>query len=86
VRITVIRSGGITGRRLQQTVDTQAVADGNTLESLVDGAALTTVPQPSPSAPDRFQYVIDVDGQQSHLGETDLSETQRALIERVLGH
>jgi hypothetical protein len=88
VRITITRSGGITGRRVQQSVDTDAVPDGNTFESLVDGAALSSDRSPGAlptAAPDRFHYIIDVDGRESHFGETDLSETQRALIERVLG-
>jgi len=80
MRISVTRSGGFAGITRRAEVDTDERPDADDWKRLVDRADLRDRGRP---APDRFVYRIDVDGRTAHVGEADLDEPTRALIDRV---
>lgn len=83
MRISVTRSGGFTGITRRAEVDTSARDDAEDWHDLVRRADLTGRGEPA-GRPDRFTYRIDVDGTTAHIGETDLDEPTRELVDRVL--
>jgi hypothetical protein len=83
MQITVTRTGGFGGLRLERSVDTDGRPDAAGWEELVRAAQLDAVPA-SPPQPDRFSYVIDVDGHDVTVGEDDLTGPLHTLVERVL--
>lgn len=82
MRISVTRSGGFAGITRQAVVDTEGRPDAGTWKELVDRADLTDRGRPT-GQPDRFVYRIDVDDRTAHVGEADLDEATRALIDSV---
>ncbi|HEV7756415.1 MAG TPA: protealysin inhibitor emfourin [Mycobacteriales bacterium] len=83
MRITVTRTGGFGGLRVERSVDTSGRPDAAEWEELVRTAGLDSVPA-SPPQPDRFGYVIDVDGRRVTVGEPDLTGPLHTLVQRVL--
>lgn len=84
--IRVVRSGGFAGISRRAEVDTGGQPDAASWHRLAE-TALGDGERPDPRArlqADRFQYRIEVDGQILELGESQLSEAQRELVERVL--
>lgn len=89
MRIAVTRSGGVAGIRRHAEVDTARRGDADLWERLVReaGLAARTGPEnaaPHQPAPDRFVYTIRVDQREVSVGEADLTEPLRELIDRVL--
>jgi hypothetical protein len=83
MRITVTRTGGFAGLRLERSVDTAERPDARELEELVASAQLDALPE-TPPQPDRFTYRIDVDGREVTVAEPDLTGPMHTLVERVL--
>jgi hypothetical protein len=85
LKITVVRTGGLAGMRLEKSVDTAALDDGAQLEALVDSAGLTAGKAGESQYADRFVYEISTDdGRQHVVGESDLTAAQRGLVDRVM--
>ncbi len=92
MRISLVRSGGVAGMRLEATVDT-SVLDKDTAErfhSLVQAADLPRLSEPTirvKSEPDRFRYTLTVDdeGRQHSITfeERRIPEAVQPLIEAV---
>lgn len=82
MKISVTRSGGFAGITRRAEVDTDQRPDAGDWKHLVDRADLSDRGHP-PGKPDRYVYRIDVDGRTAHVGEADLDEPTRALIDRV---
>lgn len=82
MRISVTRSGGFAGITRRAEVDTEARGDAAAWEDLVGRADLTDRGRAA-GPPDRFVYRIDVDDRTAHVGEADLDEPTRALIDSV---
>jgi hypothetical protein len=83
MQITVRRTGGFAGLRLERSVDTSTRDDAGELEELVKTAQLDAVPQ-TPPQPDRFTYEVDVDGRQVTVAEPNLTGPLHTLVQRVL--
>jgi hypothetical protein len=83
VHITVTRSGGFGGLRVERSIDTEGRPDAAEFEELVRTARLDHVRE-SPPQPDRFTYRIDVDGHTVTAGESDLTGPLHTLVRRVL--
>jgi hypothetical protein len=91
MKITVVRTGGMAGLRMEKSVDTD---DHPELASLVERAGLTPLDEPDgpprgtglvPGYADRFTYEITTDDGRHHTaGETQLSKPQRTLVNEVL--
>ncbi|WP_163507596.1 protealysin inhibitor emfourin [Fodinicola acaciae] len=91
MKITVVRTGGMAGLRLERSADT---ADDPELAGLVERAGLTPIDQPDgppraaglvPGYADRYTYEISTDDGRHHTaGETQLSEPQRTLVDRIM--
>ncbi|GAA1722985.1 protealysin inhibitor emfourin [Fodinicola feengrottensis] len=82
MRITVVRTGGFGGLRLEKSLDT---TDQPELDSLVDHADLVAGTAPEPAYADRFVYEISTDdGRTGVVGETHMSDSQRTLVDRVM--
>jgi hypothetical protein len=94
LQIEFQRSGGFAGAVLSGSVDARdlAPAEADELLDLVDRADLPALSRrasgPRPGKPDRFQYDLRVTlGDQQHqvtLGETDVPESLRPLLDRLL--
>jgi hypothetical protein len=86
VRITVTRTGGFAGLRLQRTVDTDDRADAPEWEELVRAARLDSVPAASRAAgqPDRFTYRVEAEGSEVTVAEPDLTGPLHTLVRKVL--
>ena len=83
MKISVTRSGGFAGITRRAEVDTSARDDAADWHDLVRRADLSGRGEPT-GRPDRFTYRIDVDGTTAHVGEADLDEPTRELVDRVL--
>jgi hypothetical protein len=83
MRITVRRTGGFAGLRLERSVDTAERDDARELEELVQTAKLDAVPQ-TPPQPDRFTYEVDIDGRRVTIAEPNLTGPLHTLVQRVL--
>lgn len=83
MKISVVRSGGFAGTTRHAEVDTSGRDDAEKWHDLVRHADLSNRRQ-SPGQPDQYTYRIDVDGTTTHLGEADLDEPTRRLVDRVL--
>jgi hypothetical protein len=84
MHITVTRTGGFAGLRLERSVDTAQRSDAPEWEELVRTANLASVPRPSKAQPDRFTYQVNVDGRAVTVAEPDLNGPLHTLVERVL--
>ncbi|HEV7825968.1 MAG TPA: protealysin inhibitor emfourin [Mycobacteriales bacterium] len=86
MRITVTRSGGFAGLRLERSVDTTGRADAPEWEELVRTARLDSVPAASraPGQPDRYTYRVDVDGREVTVPEQSLTGPLHTLVQKVL--
>ncbi|MFI8822592.1 protealysin inhibitor emfourin [Streptomyces sp. NPDC053431] len=88
MRIRVRRTGGFAGIERSAEVDTAGLADAAELQTLA--TAVMSEPQDDDDTeaargvPDGFLYEITVDGRTLRTGDPDLTEAQRALIQRVL--
>ncbi len=89
MRISVVRSGGVTGLRRHGFVDTDTREDRSERHGQADAAlaelahrtpAITT----PPSGADRRTYVLDIDGHRTEVGEHALTGALRDLVDRVL--
>jgi hypothetical protein len=83
MHITVTRTGGFAGLRMQRSVDTAERSDAPEWEKLVRSARFDLAPQRN-GRPDRFTYQVDVDGRSVTVGEPDLDGPLHTLVERVL--
>ncbi|NMH97251.1 hypothetical protein HF526_07970 [Pseudonocardia sp. K10HN5] len=83
MHITVTRTGGFAGLRLQRSVDTAQRADASEWDELVKTARLDSVSRPK-NKPDRFTYRVEVDGRTVTVAEPDLHGPLHTLVERVL--
>ncbi|WP_406287863.1 protealysin inhibitor emfourin [Streptomyces sp. NBC_00209] len=84
MRIQVSRTGGFAGIARQGEIDTSGRADAQEWEALA-GSALADGRAAAPrGVPDGFSYRITVDGETVHCADPRLTESQRALISRVL--
>jgi hypothetical protein len=94
LQIEFERSGGFAGVALRKSVDAGDLppAEAKELRALVDRAdlpGLAASPRgPGPGRPDRFQYdlTVRVDDRryQVTLGEADLPESVRPLVDKLL--
>ncbi len=92
MRISLVRSGGVAGMRLEASVDT-AVLDPGTAQrfhNLVDAADLSALSEPTirvKSEPDRFRYTLTVeDGERKQsitFEERRVPEAVQPLFEAV---
>jgi hypothetical protein len=88
MKVSVTRTGGLAGIRRSRSVDVDAQPDSASWHAQVD-ALPWTAPRPGTSTrgADRFVYTITVDGADEPrtitLGEADLDEAWRALVDRV---
>jgi len=82
-RVTVRRTGGLTGITVERRIDTATAVGGGRVEQLLPqvplGAAATGTPQP-----DRYVFAIDVDGETVHVHEPDVGPDLAELIDIVL--
>ena len=83
MQITVTRTGGFGGLKVERSVDTDRRPDAAEWEELVRTAGLAAVPASRPQ-PDRFTYRVDVDGRTVTVGEPDLTGPLHTLVHRVL--
>ena len=94
VRVELQRSGGVTGIPLKASVDTRDLEEpeAQELRALVDRADVPALAErssgPGPGQPDRFEYeltvTIDDRPYQIRLGETEVTEKAKPLIQRLL--
>ncbi|HEY3685697.1 MAG TPA: protealysin inhibitor emfourin [Streptosporangiaceae bacterium] len=82
MKISVTRSGGFAGMTRHAEVDTAGRADADAWHALVGRADLGAEGPPA-GRPDRYVYRISVDGRTAHVGEADLDDPTRELIDRV---
>lgn len=82
MRISVTRSGGFAGITRRAEVDTEGRPDADDWHRMVDQADLTD--RGPGGRPDRYVYRIEVDGRTAQVGEADLDEPTRALVDSVL--
>ncbi|MFH8802322.1 protealysin inhibitor emfourin [Streptomyces sp. NPDC017936] len=89
MRVRVTRSGGLLGASRRGELDTSGRPDAAELEHLAHEVLATARPPRTPAAavPDAYRYTVTVEGDDRTAEFTDpgLSESQRELIERVLG-
>ncbi|HEY3014929.1 MAG TPA: protealysin inhibitor emfourin [Nocardioides sp.] len=83
MKITVRRTGGFAGISKEAVLDTATVPDGRQVEELVARADFGI--RASRPQPDRFNYHVEAGDKRVELGEQDLTEDLRQLVERVLG-
>lgn len=94
-RISMTRSGGVTGVQLSTTLDTATLdpEDAAEVEALVGGLDLEAMTSKGAGPtrggpPDRFQYdlVIESEGARHEMsvGETKVSPSLRPLIDRLM--
>ncbi|MFI0354718.1 protealysin inhibitor emfourin [Actinomadura sp. 9N407] len=79
--MTVVRSGGFAG--IERRGQSDSVTDP-LLSRLVDRVDLAALPPPG-RIPDQFLYEIDIDGDTTTVGETQLAGPLRELVHHVLG-
>jgi Thermolysin metallopeptidase, alpha-helical domain/Thermolysin metallopeptidase, catalytic domain len=82
-RVTVRRSGGLTGITLERRIDTATAAGGGRVEQLLRHVPLAAAPTGTPQ-PDRYVFAIDVDGQTVQVHEPDVGPDLAELIDIVL--
>lgn len=82
MKISVTRSGGFAGITRRAEVDTEGRPDADDWHRMVDQADLTD--RGPEGRPDRYVYRIEVDGRTAQVGEADLDEPTRALVDSVL--
>lgn len=83
MKISVVRSGGVTGVTRRAEIDVSGRDDADKWRDLVRHADLSDRRQ-SLGQPDQYTYRIDVDGTITYVGEADLDEPTRRLVDRVL--
>ncbi|MFD5323081.1 protealysin inhibitor emfourin [Streptomyces sp. NPDC127092] len=83
MRIRVQRTGGFAGIGRSAEVDTAGLADATEWHGLAE-TVLREGGGDGRAVPDGFSYEITIDGRTIHCCDPDLTETQRALITRVL--
>jgi hypothetical protein len=83
MKITVRRTGGFAGISKEAVLDTATVPDGRQVEELVARTEFRI--RASRPQPDRFNYHVVAGDKRVELGEQDLTEDLRQLVERVLG-
>ncbi|MFB7862403.1 MULTISPECIES: protealysin inhibitor emfourin [unclassified Streptomyces] len=84
MRIRVRRTGGFAGRERSAEIDTSDHPDAGELASLAETVLSDGEREGRRGVPDGFSYEITVDGRTVHCDDPDLTEAQRALIQRVL--
>lgn len=94
LQIEFERSGGFAGVALRKSVDAGDLpqAEADELRNLVERADIPALaersPGPGPGRPDRFQYdltvTLDDRRYQVTMGETDLPESLRPLVDKLL--
>lgn len=89
-RIELVRSGGFAGLSLRRAVDTAAEPDADWYAEQLAALDLAHLAAQGPGepAPDRYQYVVQVEGDDgsSHrleFAETAMPEQLRPLVERL---
>lgn len=82
MKISVTRSGGFAGITRRAEVDTDGRPDADHWHRMVARADLSD--RGPGGGPDRFVYRIEVDGRTAQVGEADLDEPTRALVDSVL--
>lgn len=83
MKISVFRSGGFAGLVRHAEIDTSERDDAQEWHDLVRRADLSAHEE-SAGKPDRYTYRVDVDGRTTKIGEADLDEPTRLLVNRVL--
>jgi len=88
VKISFERSGGVTGVRLEMTIESQSLSptDRHELERLVETSGLrSAAASPSAAAPDRFQYRVTAElGRTTvelRVSEPDVPKAVRPLLD-----
>jgi len=83
MRVSVVRSGGFAGIERRAEAET---SEDPALEALVSRSDLDSLPpRPGePAARDRFVYEIDLGGRTVTVGESQLTEPLRELVDRLL--
>lgn len=88
MKISVTRSGGFAGITRRAEVDTDGRPDADDWHRMVARAGLddpADLTDRGPAGrPDRYVYRIEVDGRTAQVGEADLDEPTRALVDSVL--
>ncbi|WP_243722718.1 protealysin inhibitor emfourin [Actinomadura sp. 7K507] len=81
MRVTVVRSGGFAG--IERRAESDSASDPM-LARLVGRVDLRAVPPPG-RIPDQYLYEIDIDGDRTTVGETQLHGPLLELVHHVLG-
>ncbi|MFG3257920.1 protealysin inhibitor emfourin [Streptomyces sp. NPDC048172] len=84
MNITVIRTGGFGGLTRRATLDTAGRADAAELAALARDSLVQGRGQRPMGVPDGFHYEIVVDGNTAYCADPRLTESQSALITKVL--
>jgi len=92
VQIEFERAGGFAGAVLSTTLNTDDFSsnEAQEWEALVQNAKLTpsSVPNDRPGPPDRFEYWFRISNgpgtEETRIGESVLTEPQRALVRRLM--
>jgi hypothetical protein len=83
MRVSVVRSGGFAGIERRAEAET---SEDPALEALVSRSDLDSLPSrvEGGAARDRFVYEIDLGGRTVTVGESQLTEPLRELVDRLL--
>ena len=84
MRVTVKRTGGFGGLARRATLDTTGRADAAELAALARDSLAQGDGGRQPGVPDGFHYEVDVDGDTAHFADPHLTESQSALVRKVL--
>ncbi|MDI5961443.1 protealysin inhibitor emfourin [Streptantibioticus silvisoli] len=91
MRITVTRTGGLTGRTVSAALDTEGHPDADRLHSLARAALTPGTDARGGGAgaraggvPDGYRYEITADGRTARCADPRLTAAQRELIRLVL--
>ncbi|MEV5970030.1 protealysin inhibitor emfourin [Streptomyces sp. NPDC051921] len=84
MRIRVRRTGGFAGIERSAELDTTGRSDADELGALADEVLADGEREGRRGVPDGFSYEITIDGRTVRCDDPDLTEAQRALIQRVL--
>ncbi|MFG3345292.1 protealysin inhibitor emfourin [Streptomyces sp. NPDC048018] len=84
MRIRVRRTGGFAGRERSAEIDTSGHGADGELTSLAETVLSEGEQEGRRGVPDGFSYEITVDGRTVRCDDPDLTDAQRALIQRVL--
>ena len=93
MRITLERSGGVTGMRMTATLDTETMSpqEARDLEALVASARFFDLPATlasAPTRPDLFQYrlTLEIEGRRHivNMAESAVPETFQTLLRRLV--